>query len=334
MRVAVYAISKNEALNAERFMRSCRDADVVVVTDTGSDDGTPGLLQKLGAQVHETRIEPWRFDEARNMALDNVPEDIDVCISIDIDETLQPGWREPLEKLWEQGAGLVSYLYIAEWRDKEQTVPAVTCYRSKIHARHGFRWHRPVHEVVLPDDPSTLHLWTDQIAVHHHRSQPTNYIELLDQLIAENPADPDAYIQRGADLLQLKRLEEAARDYATYLQMTQNNLVVPHEINQSRRCFAWLAIAKARHGMGSSPDEIIRAMLHAVAEYPNSREAWTYLADAWQAVENWPAAYGAAMTALSITERGPGASEEICWGDYPKQIASAAFSRIMNRGGN
>ena len=48
-RVCVYAICKNEAKFARRWMASMSEADDIVVLDTGSTDGTPQLLRSLGA---------------------------------------------------------------------------------------------------------------------------------------------------------------------------------------------------------------------------------------------------------------------------------------------
>ena len=75
LKIAVYAIAKNEEQHVERFMSSARAADVIVVADTGSTDGTVAALQSAGAAVHEIHISPWRFDDARNAALALVPAD-------------------------------------------------------------------------------------------------------------------------------------------------------------------------------------------------------------------------------------------------------------------
>ncbi|MDP2660630.1 MAG: glycosyl transferase family 2, partial [Dehalococcoidia bacterium] len=98
--IAINTIAKNEARNARDFMASCAGADLVAVLDTGSTDGTQGLLRAAGAVVEEAVIEPWRFDTARNQALAMLPEDIDLVVSVDLDERLQPGWREALEETW------------------------------------------------------------------------------------------------------------------------------------------------------------------------------------------------------------------------------------------
>lgn len=334
MKIAVYGISKNEEDNVKRFMDSCKDADMVVITDTGSTDNTVSLLKEYGAVVHEAKVEPWRFDEARNIALSHVPEDIDICISIDLDESLQPGWREGLEKEWQThpGCTMVSYRYVAWWKDKEQTIPEVVCYRSKIHARHGYKWHNIVHERVLPDDmENAVNVYTDLVIVHHHRQEVTNYIDLLTETIKREPDNAEARLLRASDLLNYGRNEEAISDYQAYMAMTK-----PNQDKQiaGQRSYSWLGIAKALHNLKRPADEILQALLFAVAECPNMREPWVYLADAYMSLGNFPAAYGAAMTALSITSNGFHAREEICWGDLPKQIAGSAFSRLNERSVN
>ena len=61
-------------------MASMAEADGVYVLDTGSTDGTAERLRALGAVVVEERVEPWRFDTARNRSLELVPEDADICV--------------------------------------------------------------------------------------------------------------------------------------------------------------------------------------------------------------------------------------------------------------
>ena len=102
-RIAVYAIARNEEHHVERWAASARDADTTVLVDTGSSDRTVQRARKLGVVVHEARIVPYRYDVARNRALALVPDDIDFCVSLDLDEVLAPGWRTCLENAWRQG---------------------------------------------------------------------------------------------------------------------------------------------------------------------------------------------------------------------------------------
>ena len=93
MKVAVYTIALNEAGHVDRWATSAVDADYRIVADTGSDDGTVDLLRSAGVTVHRIAIRPWRFDDARNAALALIPDDVDVCCTMDMDEFLEPGWR-------------------------------------------------------------------------------------------------------------------------------------------------------------------------------------------------------------------------------------------------
>jgi Glycosyltransferases involved in cell wall biogenesis len=91
MKVAISAIAKDEIHNVEDFVASCEGADIVGVVDTGSTDGTKEKLEALGALLGTIELKSFRFDVARNEALDLLPEDVDVVVSIDLDERLQPG---------------------------------------------------------------------------------------------------------------------------------------------------------------------------------------------------------------------------------------------------
>ena len=145
-KVAVYAICKNEEKFVKRWYESVKEADGIFVLDTGSTDNTAEELKKLGANVTIKKIEPWRFDVARNESLNLVPEDYDICVCIDIDEVISKGWRQKLENIWKNGVNHVRYNY--NWSQHENGNPVVNYYIEKIHAREGFHWVHPVHEVL------------------------------------------------------------------------------------------------------------------------------------------------------------------------------------------
>ena len=111
MKIAVYAIAKDESKFALRWAESMAEADAVYVLDTGSGDDTVTLLRSRGVQVSQEKIEPWRFDAARNRSLALVPEDTDICVCTDLDEVFEPGWRKRLENAWRPGVTRASYRY-------------------------------------------------------------------------------------------------------------------------------------------------------------------------------------------------------------------------------
>lgn len=111
MKIAVYAICKDESQFVDRWAESVQGADEVVVLDTGSQDDSAQRLRGKGFSVYEERFTPWRFDVARNRSLDLVSEAADVCLCLDLDETLPPDWREQLERAW-HSCDQLEYLYV------------------------------------------------------------------------------------------------------------------------------------------------------------------------------------------------------------------------------
>lgn len=98
IKIAVYTIALNEEKHVNRWFESAREADFLLIADTGSTDKTRDIAKSLGIEVHDISVTPWRFDVARNMSLDLIPEDFDICIQLDMDEVLSPGWRPKIEE--------------------------------------------------------------------------------------------------------------------------------------------------------------------------------------------------------------------------------------------
>ena len=180
-KICVYAISKNEEQFVERFCKSASDADLVLIADTGSTDKTIELAKQHGARVHDICISPWRFDHARNAALALIPKDIDICVSLDLDEVLEPGWREAIEAAWVDGVTRLRYLY--DWG------LGIVFYYEKIHARHGYHWHHPCHEYPRADGRITEKFGTvDKLLVVHHADHTKSrgqYLDLLELSVKE-----------------------------------------------------------------------------------------------------------------------------------------------------
>ena len=110
-KVCVYAICKNEEKFAARWVSSMKEADYIVVLDTGSEDNTVEILRNLGVRVEERIISPWRFDNARNASMELIPDDADICVCTDLDEVFESGWREKLENAWSDGVTQARYRY-------------------------------------------------------------------------------------------------------------------------------------------------------------------------------------------------------------------------------
>lgn len=333
MKIAISTISKNEEHNVEDFIKSCEGADLISVLDTGSTDKTVELLKKHNALAGETIIEPFRFDEARNQALDKLPDDIDIVISIDLDERLQPGWREALEKAWTPETETLSYWYIGDYTNGQ---PNGT-WRSKIFKRKGYKWFNMVHEIPLPDDKRQPVMTNcKDIVVIHLQKGVRDYEELLNKLIETGENDMNAHLQRGHEFMKKQEWNKAISDFRKYIELSKKE-TEPCPYKNCPKCLyeagcramAMIDISICMLSFGYTHNLVLPVLIQATAECPTIREPWVYLAEMWQGLENYPNAYGCAMTALSIKDNGMNSQVGVCWGEYPKQIADNAFNQIL-----
>lgn len=218
MKIGIYALAKNERKHVESWADSCRDADVRVVTDTGSTDGTPEALEAAGVTVARGYVCPWRWDDAHNLSLHHLPADCDVAIRLDLDERLQPGWRAVVERYWAEGVNNLRYRYVWSWRDGK---PDLVFYSDRIHARHGYRWTAPTHEGLVCWAGCQKIEYTDELEIHHHRDTGKRHktdLALLRVAVREAPHDTRMqwYLAREMDYA---GMPEAAAAFAQYLRM-------------------------------------------------------------------------------------------------------------------
>ena len=188
MKVCVYAICKNESKNVDNWVRSMSEADEIYVLDTGSTDDTVNKLKQKGVHVSKKKIDPWRFDVARNESLKLVPEDTDLYICTDLDEIFETGWRQKLEDNYNSKYTRVKYLY--NWSFDKKGNPATTFYLNKIHNRN-YKWIHPVHE-VLSSLEEEKELLIEEIVLNHYQDSNksrSSYLPLLELSVKENPLD-------------------------------------------------------------------------------------------------------------------------------------------------
>lgn len=190
-KICVYAIAKNEEKFVDRWFNSVKEADYIYVLDTGSTDNTVDKLKELGVVVDQKIIDPWRFDVARNEALKMVKDDVDICVSIDLDEVLLPGWKYELGKIWDENVTRLHYTY--NWSLDDNNRPIISFYSDKIHKRNCYEWIHPVHEVLnYIGDSKEIIKTTNNITINHFpdkNKSRSGYLPLLELSVEENPTD-------------------------------------------------------------------------------------------------------------------------------------------------
>jgi len=312
MRIAVYAIAKDEAKHVVRFAHSCMGADQVIVCDTGSNDETFERLSGL-VTVHRLTVKPWRFDDARNAALALVPGDIDVCIPLDLDEVLTPGWRERIEAVWCLGK-TTRLMYPFVWNFDGAGKPVTFFNSDKIHARAGYRWRNPCHEALrhAPGMREVFGVITGNPLIEHHAddAKPRDYLDLLKVAVEENPHDDRAAHYYARELFFRGHLTQATEQFERHLSLASATWSAERAASLRylakcwmMRCLPLVSATKAEH-----------ALLRAAEEDPLARETWLQLAEMWAERGDWTGALWASHRCLAITERpGHYISEARCW---------------------
>ena len=280
MKIAVYAISKNESKFVDRFMDSIKDADGVFVLDTGSTDDTVLKLEQRGAIVSKEEINPWRFDVARNKSLELVPLDYDVCICLDLDEVIKEGWREKILEVWKEDTTRLRYTY--NWK-LENDKPIISFYAEKIHSRKGYRWIHPVHEILKGENE--VFVTTDDITINHYPDDTksrSSYLPLLELSVQEDPFNDRNMHYLGREYMYYGRYQECIDTLIKHLNL-------PKATWKDERCASMRFIARSYKNLNRY-EEARMWLEKAIKEAPYLRDGYVemmllnYLLEEWELI--------------------------------------------------
>ena len=319
-KICVYGVCKNEEKFAKRCMDSLKNADLVVFGDTGSTDNTVAILRDCGAKVYEIPVKPWRFDVARNACLEKIPEDIDICVCIDLDEVLEDGWREALESVWEKDTNRANYLYI--WKFNPDGSPGVWYYHERIHSRHNYRWIYPTHEVLeyLGEGREKWCLAKDLIFKHYpdtNKSRSFN-LSLLELAVNENPNNARNINYLGREYYFMGKWDKAIETLEKYLSLKDATW-------KEERSFALRYIACCYKEKGEL-DTAKLYLLKAMSEAPNMREPYVEMARLAYLEKDWNLILIMIKLALEIKENTTNHhNEQFAWNETPYNLASLAY---------
>jgi glycosyltransferase involved in cell wall biosynthesis len=313
MKIAVYTIALNEEKHVERWHESAKDADYLLIADTGSTDRTVKIAKKLGIKIINISINPWRFDDARNAALAALPKDIDMCISLDMDEVLSEGWRKKLESI-DEDTTMVSYKYTWSWRDPiSRTQPQTIYIFNKVHARHGYRWNYLVHELPLPDrNEKHKEQALEGFEIYHYydiEKSRNQYNELIDAAFEETKEIQRYWIYKMGNLV-LKNDKKQAKEFIyEFLKKFKGEIAIP----QLATAYQMLAIC--------DPKNRKKHLLMSHKIYPQRREYLVALSVYYFKQGKLRKAKYWSEKALKITVRQLDQYYgEYAWGYLPKNI--------------
>lgn len=323
-KIAVYAICKNEEKHVQRWYESVKDADGIFVLDTGSEDGTVDLLSYL-PKVHVTSaaFHPFRFDLARNMALNQIPADYDYAVWLDLDEVFEPDWYNQLQAVLDMDPTAVDFRMVFH---EDSNGGSITYNRTTAHdLRSGYRWRYPVHEVLDAPDMVPAVLIRSGIRVHHipDPDKPrTFYLDLLRLAVQENPDDGRCRRYYARELMYVGEFHQAKAEY---------HLALRYEHNRHHR--AEICIEAARCLDPGSPTYFRDAemyLLRACSEAPDVRETWGDIAYLYFSHQHFHSAVAACLRMLDI-ERNPDAPiivNEAYYREWPHHMVACCYESL------
>lgn len=293
MIIGVYALARNEEKHAEAWAESCRDADVRVVTDTGSTDATVAKLEAAGVTVTNGFVCPWRWDDAHNLSLYHLPPTVDVAVRLDLDERLQPGWRAAIERHFVGEVNQLRYRYV--WSRLPDGREGLVFYGDRVHSRHGFRWAQATHEGLVCWHGQQHQAIAEGLEIHHHRDAGKAHktdLDLLRVAVRESPGDARArwYLARE---MNYAGMPECTVEFLEYLRMPGG---APTERAYARRIL-YLATGDEQQ-------------LHkATEEAPGEPDAWSMLSKAAYGRQDWSACLEFAQKAIAANDAGTHATD-------------------------
>jgi len=191
-RYAVYGIYKNEEKFIERFLTSVRDADEIVLCDTGTTDTTNEIIAdfqqrnpEVNLKTYPISVQPWRFDDAYNAALALVGSDIDLCINMGMDEMLMEHWRVVLDARWDIRYTRYYHKFQTDWGNGS----IARHNHDRPHVRRGYVWRLPVHEILEYNGEERI-CWNNDFWIYHAPDTAkarSSYMPLLEMSAKERP---------------------------------------------------------------------------------------------------------------------------------------------------
>ena len=319
MKICVYTISKNEEKFVDRWVNSMNEADSIYVLDTGSTDNTVEKLKNKGVIVKTKEIKPWRFDIARNLSLEMVPEDCDICVCTDLDEVFLPGWRYELEKLWNSNIDRIQYNY--NWSLDKDDNPLVNFYIEKIHTRKNYVWTHPVHEILTCTKEFENKITTDNITVNHYPDNTksrSSYLPLLELSVKESPNDDRNMHYLGREYMYYKRYNEAIDTLIKHLRL-------PSAAWADERCASMRFIARSYLAL-ERYDEAEMWLNKAIKEAPHLKDPLIEKAFLSYILENWDEVIKNCEKALKITFKYKNyINEPFSWDNTVYDLLSIAY---------
>lgn len=145
------------------------------------------------------------------------------------------------------GTGTTRATYRYTWNFLPDGREGHVFWYSKVHARHGYRWTHPVHEVLTPDQGLVERVVTVQgMQLDHHADESKSraqYLPLLELSVQEDPEDDRNMHYLGREYMFRGQWEKA-------IATLKRHLSLPRATWRDERCASMRFLARCCQAMG------------------------------------------------------------------------------------
>ena len=322
-KIGVYIICKNEENFIERCLNSVKYADEIVILDTGSTDNTKMLINFLidqsvlfssNTKLISSAILPWRFDEAKNMALSFLSKDIDIAVSLDADEFMEDGWKIKLLEGIKANptATRFNHRFETVWNwDKPEELPSISSHwHDRIHVRSGYMWNLPVHEILQYKVGTEQIAWIPEVKMIQHpdtSKSRSSYLPLLEKSVKENPTIWKSWSFLASEYFNVNKIEEG-------LKCLVSAFNIDNPTNQPDKSFIACSIASKLAEINMIAEA--KNWWNICMQFSSIREYYVYAAKFYESIKDYETAKLLAIQSSEMKEKSSGYDyNEKCWNE-------------------
>ncbi len=318
-KICVYGICKNEEKFVDRFMDHLEEIkDHVYILDTGSTDNTIEKFKARGAHITSKTYSKFEFDQARNDSLKLIPKKYDICICLDIDDCIEPGFIAKIKENWKEDTTQLRYQYYYKLNSKDE--PITKYFFGKIHKRDCYNWKYPIHEVLNFIGEKEQSYDVPEIIVKHRPDREKSrafYLDLLEEYTQNHPDDRRNLYLLTREYKSKKQWEKCIHSAHNYLRHNFNNKA------EKGQLLSFLAKA---YGNLQYYEEAEMWGLKTLEEIPDSRTPYVELVRIYYNQKKYEKALEYGLEGLKIDKRNKYITEDIsCWDGTIEDYVSLCY---------
>jgi len=269
--ITVSMIVKNEQDHLEACLESVKDADEIVVVDTGSDtDETVKIAKGYTDNVHYSRYYEWKddFAHSRNQSLDLCPKNSWILI-IDADEVLKTDMAKIRKKLKYADDLGKDAVYIKAYSEShpDEWNKSIRLFKNT----GNIKWKGKAHNYLV-GVKNSVELLSIELSYGYsnaHLLDPDRTLRILQKAVDEDPSLARERFYLAREHYYRKNYDEAIREYEEYIKISSYI---------SEKAEAYLQIAKC-YWYSNRGGQARDACAMAIRTNPDFKEAMILMGD-------------------------------------------------------